>query len=254
MLRAPSARSRASVSACRSSRATSSPREAVRDLVAAGADILKVGVGPGAMCTTRMMTAVGRPQFSAVLETRARPRASSAPTSGPTAACATRATSRSRSPRAAPSVMIGSWFAGTIEAPGVLVAGRARGALQGELGHGLDQGGARAASSGSTPTSWRARRSSPRASRARDLPRPAAPVGRGPARHDHLGRAQLVHLRGRTRPWPSSTTARWSASSPPPATRRARPSPSAGRRAQEPLPDWPPKPFPLPPYCGGVKF
>ena len=38
------------------------------DLIAAGADIVKVGVGPGAMCTTRMMTGVGRPQFSAVLE------------------------------------------------------------------------------------------------------------------------------------------------------------------------------------------
>jgi IMP dehydrogenase len=38
------------------------------DLVDAGADIVKVGVGPGAMCTTRMMTGVGRPQFSAVLE------------------------------------------------------------------------------------------------------------------------------------------------------------------------------------------
>jgi GMP reductase len=33
-----------------------------------GANIVKVGVGPGAMCTTRMMTGVGRPQFSAVLE------------------------------------------------------------------------------------------------------------------------------------------------------------------------------------------
>ncbi len=42
--------------------------EGVHDLVAAGADIVKVGVGPGAMCTTRMMTGVGRPQFSAVLE------------------------------------------------------------------------------------------------------------------------------------------------------------------------------------------
>jgi len=42
--------------------------EGVRDLIAAGADIVKVGVGPGAMCTTRMMTGVGRPQFSAVLE------------------------------------------------------------------------------------------------------------------------------------------------------------------------------------------
>lgn len=39
-----------------------------RDLIEAGADVVKVGVGPGAMCTTRMMTGVGRPQFSAVLE------------------------------------------------------------------------------------------------------------------------------------------------------------------------------------------
>lgn len=42
--------------------------DGVGDLVEAGADILKVGVGPGAMCTTRMQTGVGRPQFSAVLE------------------------------------------------------------------------------------------------------------------------------------------------------------------------------------------
>ena len=39
-----------------------------RQLLDAGADIVKVGVGPGAMCTTRMMTGVGRPQFSAVVE------------------------------------------------------------------------------------------------------------------------------------------------------------------------------------------
>ena len=42
--------------------------QATKDLIEAGADIIKVGVGPGAMCTTRMMTGVGRPQFSAVLE------------------------------------------------------------------------------------------------------------------------------------------------------------------------------------------
>ena len=41
-------------------------KEGTRDLIRAGADIVKVGVGPGAMCTTRMMTGVGRPQFSAV--------------------------------------------------------------------------------------------------------------------------------------------------------------------------------------------
>ncbi len=46
----------------------------VDDLVSAGADVVKVGVGPGAMCTTRMMTGVGRPQFSAVLECAAEAR------------------------------------------------------------------------------------------------------------------------------------------------------------------------------------
>jgi len=45
-----------------------------RDLIDAGADVVKVGVGPGAMCTTRMMTGVGRPQFSAVLECAAEAR------------------------------------------------------------------------------------------------------------------------------------------------------------------------------------
>jgi len=90
--------------------------EGVRDLVAAGADIIKVGVGPGAMCTTRMQTGVGRPQFSAVLE------------------CAAEAKKLDkhiwadggvRHPRdvalalaaGASAVMIGSWFAGTYESP-----------------------------------------------------------------------------------------------------------------------------------------
>jgi IMP dehydrogenase len=42
--------------------------DGTRHLIEAGADVVKVGVGPGAMCTTRMMTGVGRPQFSAVVE------------------------------------------------------------------------------------------------------------------------------------------------------------------------------------------
>ena len=37
-------------------------------LIEAGADVVKVNVGPGAMCTTRMQTAVGRPTFSSVRE------------------------------------------------------------------------------------------------------------------------------------------------------------------------------------------
>lgn len=91
--------------------------EAVRDLAEAGANILKVGVGPGAMCTTRMMTAVGRPQFSAVLETSEVARELGA---------RVWADGGVRYPRdvalalaaGASAVMIGSWFAGTLESPG----------------------------------------------------------------------------------------------------------------------------------------
>ncbi|MGK5630889.1 GuaB1 family IMP dehydrogenase-related protein [Streptomyces sp. URMC 123] len=93
--------------------------EGVRDLVEAGADIIKVGVGPGAMCTTRMMTGVGRPQFSAVLECAAEARRLGKHVW---------ADGGVRHPRdvamalaaGASNVMIGSWFAGTYESPGDL--------------------------------------------------------------------------------------------------------------------------------------
>ena len=91
--------------------------DGVRDLLDAGADIVKVGVGPGAMCTTRMMTGVGRPQFSAVLECAAEARLHGAHVW---------ADGGVRHPRdvalalaaGASNVMIGSWFAGTHESPG----------------------------------------------------------------------------------------------------------------------------------------
>ncbi|ADI05466.1 inosine 5-monophosphate dehydrogenase [Streptomyces bingchenggensis BCW-1] len=91
----------------------------VRDLIEAGADIVKVGVGPGAMCTTRMMTGVGRPQFSAVLECAAEARKFGKHVW---------ADGGVRHPRdvamalaaGASNVMVGSWFAGTYESPGDL--------------------------------------------------------------------------------------------------------------------------------------
>ncbi|GAA5124514.1 GuaB1 family IMP dehydrogenase-related protein [Pseudonocardia adelaidensis] len=94
--------------------------EGVRDLAAAGADIVKVGVGPGAMCTTRMMTGVGRPQFSAVLECAA---------AGRDLGVRIWADGGVRWPRdvalalaaGASAVMIGSWLAGTYESPGDLL-------------------------------------------------------------------------------------------------------------------------------------
>lgn len=42
--------------------------EMVEELILAGADIVKVGIGPGSVCTTRVMTGVGYPQLSAVIE------------------------------------------------------------------------------------------------------------------------------------------------------------------------------------------
>ncbi|MEV8255115.1 GuaB1 family IMP dehydrogenase-related protein [Rhodoglobus sp. NPDC076762] len=97
---------------------------AVRDLVGAGATIIKVGVGPGAMCTTRMMTAVGRPQFSAVLETAATARELGAHVWADGGVRYPRDVALALAAGGA-SVMIGSWFAGTIEAPGELRADEA---------------------------------------------------------------------------------------------------------------------------------
>jgi IMP dehydrogenase len=97
--------------------------DGTRDLLGAGANIVKVGVGPGAMCTTRMMTGVGRPQFSAVLECAAAAR---------NLGGHVWADGGIRHPRdialalaaGASNVMIGSWFAGTYESPGDLMRDR----------------------------------------------------------------------------------------------------------------------------------
>ncbi len=97
--------------------------QGTRDLIGAGASIVKVGVGPGAMCTTRMMTGVGRPQFSAVVECSSAARELGAHVW---------ADGGVRHPRdvalalaaGASNVMIGSWFAGTYESPGDLLRDR----------------------------------------------------------------------------------------------------------------------------------
>ncbi|MFD0887756.1 IMP dehydrogenase, partial [Streptosporangium algeriense] len=91
--------------------------EGVRELVEAGADILKVGVGPGAMCTTRMMTGVGRPQFSAVLECAAEARRLGRHVWADGGVRHPRDVALALAAGAA-NVMIGSWFAGTYESPG----------------------------------------------------------------------------------------------------------------------------------------
>lgn len=91
--------------------------EGTRDLIAAGADIVKVGVGPGAMCTTRMQTGVGRPQFSAVLECAAAARKLGKEVWADGGIRHPRDVALALAAGAA-QVMIGSWFAGTHESPG----------------------------------------------------------------------------------------------------------------------------------------
>ncbi|WP_448611066.1 GuaB1 family IMP dehydrogenase-related protein [Geodermatophilus sp. URMC 60] len=91
--------------------------EGTRDLIEAGADVVKVGVGPGAMCTTRMMTGVGRPQFSAVEECAAAARALGKHIWADGGVRHPRDIALALAAGAA-NVMVGSWFAGTYESAG----------------------------------------------------------------------------------------------------------------------------------------
>ena len=97
--------------------------EGARDLVAAGADAIKVGMGPGAICTTRVVSGAGMPQITAIMNAVAA--AGDAPIiadggirfSGDIAKALA---------AGAQSVMIGSLFAGLDESPGQLVLWRGR--------------------------------------------------------------------------------------------------------------------------------
>ncbi len=97
--------------------------EGTRDLLGAGANIVKVGVGPGAMCTTRMMTGVGRPQFSAVIECASAARELGGHVWADGGIRHPRDVALARAAGAS-NVMIGSWFAGTYESPGDLMRDR----------------------------------------------------------------------------------------------------------------------------------
>ena len=91
--------------------------EGAAALIAAGADAVKIGIGPGSICTTRVVAGVGVPQFSAVMETAAVCREAGVPaiadggirTSGDVVKAIG---------AGADCVMIGSLLAGTDEAPG----------------------------------------------------------------------------------------------------------------------------------------
>jgi len=116
--------------------------DAARALIDAGADAVKVGIGPGSICTTRMVAGVGVPQFTAVVEAARAAEGSGVPViadggikySGDLAKALAAGAS---------SAMMGSMFAGTDEAPGevFLYQGRSYKAYRGMGSVGAMAGG-----------------------------------------------------------------------------------------------------------------
>lgn len=93
--------------------------EATRDLIAVGADAIKVGIGPGSICTTRVVAGIGVPQLSAIMHCAAAAKGSGVPIiadggikySGDIVKAIA---------AGADTVMVGSLLAGTDESPGSL--------------------------------------------------------------------------------------------------------------------------------------
>jgi IMP dehydrogenase len=91
--------------------------EAAKFLVEAGADAVKVGIGPGSICTTRIVAGVGFPQFSAVLEVAAAIKGSGVPVIADGGIRYTGDIPKAIA-AGADTVMLGSLLAGTKESPG----------------------------------------------------------------------------------------------------------------------------------------
>ncbi|MGA9184508.1 MAG: IMP dehydrogenase [Candidatus Acidiferrales bacterium] len=99
--------------------------EGARDLIALGVDGLKVGIGPGSICTTRIVTGTGVPQITAILECSRAAHGSGVPVIADGGIKFSGDITKAIAAGAA-AVMIGGLFAGTEESPGetILYQGR----------------------------------------------------------------------------------------------------------------------------------
>jgi IMP dehydrogenase len=100
-------------------------KEGCRDLIAAGADAVKVGIGPGSICTTRVVSGVGVPQITAIYEVAKEAKASGTPVVADGGIRYSGDVTKAIA-AGAHCVMIGGLFAGLAESPGrtILFQGR----------------------------------------------------------------------------------------------------------------------------------
>jgi IMP dehydrogenase len=99
--------------------------EATKDLIQAGADAVKVGIGPGAICTTRVISGVGVPQVSAIMDCAEAAEKYDVPVIADGGIRLSGDITKAIAAGAS-SVMIGSLFAGLYESPGQLVIYKGR--------------------------------------------------------------------------------------------------------------------------------
>lgn len=97
--------------------------EAVQDLIEAGADAIKVGIGPGSMCTTRIITGCGVPQLTAIALCAEAAESYGVPVIAD-GGIRTSGDMVKAFAAGASTVMLGSMLSGTIETPGEIVNGR----------------------------------------------------------------------------------------------------------------------------------
>ncbi|QCB27758.1 IMP dehydrogenase [Corynebacterium endometrii] len=95
-------------------------REAAKAMIEAGADAIKVGIGPGSICTTRVVAGVGAPQITAIMEAAAVAAPAGIPVIGDGGMQFSGDVAKALA-AGADTVMLGSMFAGTKEAPGEIV-------------------------------------------------------------------------------------------------------------------------------------